>query len=94
VAVKTSVGLDVLTAWNRWDGRELGRYVGHAVEALGPGRLILASNWPVVLLRRSYRGAWKDLGDALAAAGVAGLDRAAVLGGTATRWYGLADPEA
>jgi L-fucono-1,5-lactonase len=93
VAVKMSVGLDVLTAWKGWDEHELSRCVAYAVGELGPQRLMLASNWPVVLLRRSYVGAWKDLGNALAAAGVAGVDRAAVLGGTATRWYGLADPE-
>jgi len=85
VALKLSVGIDALTAWERWDARALRRPVAAAVEAFGADRLMLASNWPVVLLRRSYVGAWSDLEGAL---GLAGEDRVAVLGGTARRWYG------
>jgi L-fuconolactonase len=85
VALKLSVGIDALTAWERWDVRALRRPVAVAVEAFGPQRLMLASNWPVVLLRRSYVDAWRDLEGAL---GLAGDDRAAVLGGAARRWYG------
>jgi hypothetical protein len=43
---------------------------------------MLASNWPVVLLRCPYVRAWRDLTAA------AGGDPAA-LGATAARWYGL-----
>ena len=90
VALKVSIGIDLLDAWP-WDADALTRYVAHAVEQLTPQRLMLASNWPVVLLRRSYVEAWSDLVAAVAACGVTGADRDAVLGGTAVRWYGLSD---
>jgi L-fuconolactonase len=94
VAVKLSVGIDVLAGWGRWDTDALRRCVAVAVDAFGPRRLMLASNWPVVLLRSPYATAWRDLAGAVAAAGVAGAERAEVLGGTAARWYGLEDVRA
>ena len=80
VAVKVSVGIDALTAWERWDAEALKRYVAAVIDGFAPARTMLASNWPVVLLRSSYADAWRDLTGAVAAAGVAGADRAAVLG--------------
>lgn len=93
-ALKVSVGIDVLTAWPAWTPTALEPYVGWALEQFGPHRLMLASNWPVVLLRAGYRQAWDGLTAAVRAHGVAGAELAAVLGATATRWYGLstADP--
>ncbi|MBO0812045.1 MAG: amidohydrolase family protein, partial [Microlunatus sp.] len=61
VALKVSVGIDALTAWDSWDPAELDRYVAHAVEQFGADRLLLGSNWPVVLLRTSYTSAWNDV---------------------------------
>ena len=90
VALKVSIGIDLLDAWP-WDATALARYANHVVEQFSPQRLMLASNWPVVLLRRSYVEAWSDLAAAVAACGVTGADLDAVLGGAATRWYGLAD---
>ena len=75
VAVKLSVGLDVLTAWDAWSPTELKPYLGWVCETFGPQRVMLASNWPVVTLRATYAQAWTD------------LER--VLSGTATEWYGL-----
>ena len=80
VALKVSIGIDALTAWDAWGDVE--RYVTHALECFGPSRLMLASNWPVVLLRASYEQAWNDL------AAACGHDPD-VLGGTAVRWYRL-----
>ena len=90
VALKVSIGIDLLDAWP-WDAGALARYVAHAVEQLTPQRLMLASNWPVVLLRRSYAEAWSDLASAVAECDVSGADLDSVLGGTAVRWYGLSD---
>jgi len=89
IALKVSIGVDLLTAWDAWDAAALRRPVATAVEHLTPRRLMLASNWPVVELRRPYGGAWADQRAALEAAGVAGDDLAAVLGGTAEHWYRL-----
>jgi L-fuconolactonase len=88
-ALKVSVGIDVLTAWPAWTPSALSPYVGWAIDKFGPHRLMLASNWPVVLLRARYRQAWDGLTAAVRAHGVGGSDLAAVLGGTASRWYDL-----
>lgn len=89
VALKVSVGVDALTAWSTWRPQVLRRYVAHVLENFGPGRLMLASNWPVVLLRATYAQAWADLTAALVDAGVEAADLTQISGGTAERWYGL-----
>lgn len=88
-AVKVSVGIDVLTSWSAWRADELRRYVAHVVEAFGPSRLMLASNWPVVELRCGYVQTWNDLDGLVRDVGVSGSDLDEVRGGTARRWYGL-----
>lgn len=89
VAVKVSVGIDALTTWDRWDADGLDRYVAHVCETFGASRLMLASNWPVVLLRTSYGQAWRDLGRLVARHLPDPAQQAAVSGGTADQWYGL-----
>ena len=89
VAMKVSVGIDALTAWDRWDADALDRYVAHACEQFGADRLMLASNWPVVLLRASYGQAWRDLGRLVARNLPEPAAQARVFGGTADSWYGL-----
>ena len=84
VALKLSVGIAVLTRMGSWDAGAVATAVGHALEHFGPERAMLASNWPVVLLRRGYADAWRDL-----RAAVPPEARDAVLGGTAARWYGI-----
>lgn len=86
IAVKVSVGIDVLTDWPQWNVDDLRRYIDHVAGHFGPQRMILASNWPVVLLRRDYRDVWSDLS---AATGFTGTDLAALQGGTAQTWYGI-----
>jgi L-fuconolactonase len=92
VALKVSVGVDALTAWPAWQPEVLRPYVSHVLEEFGPARLMLASNWPVVLLRATYADAWTDLSEAVAIAGATAADLAEVTGGTASRWYGLDAP--
>jgi L-fuconolactonase len=89
VALKVSVGVDALTAWSAWQPDVLRPYVAHVLQCFGPGRLMLASNWPVVLLRATYADAWRDLSDAVAGAGAGPEDLAEVTGGTASSWYRL-----
>ena len=89
VACKVSVGVDALTAWSRWQPEVLRPYVAHVLESFGPGRLMLASNWPVVLLRATYAQAWADLTAALVGAGAQAADLSQITGGTAERWYRL-----
>lgn len=89
VALKVSIGLDVLTRWEAWAAGRIAPYVEWAAQCFGPRRLMLASNWPVVLLRRSYHEAWADLVGSVRLAGIDGDELGEVSGETATRWYGL-----
>jgi L-fuconolactonase len=91
VALKVSVGIDVLTSWSAWEPAALAPVVERAVAAFGPQRLMLASNWPVVTLRADYPTAMSDLDAAVVASGVDAAGLAGVRGGTAMRWYRL-DP--
>ncbi|MBO0869259.1 MAG: amidohydrolase family protein [Micromonosporaceae bacterium] len=87
VALKVSVGIDALTAWRAWDRDALDPYIGHAIEQFGARRLMLASNWPVVLLRASYAAAWDDLKSLVTSRLPDIEDQAAVFGGTAAQVY-------
>jgi L-fuconolactonase len=89
IALKVSVGIDVLTTWPRWRPAELYPYVAAAVELFGPHRLMRASNWPVITLAAPYATAVRDLDLAVAATGLSPADLAEVRGGTAIRWYAL-----
>lgn len=89
VSIKISVGIDVLTGWARWRPAELARYVDWALANFGPERSMLASNWPVILLQRSYRDAWQDLSALVADTGLSAGELAAVRGGAATNAYRL-----
>ncbi len=91
VVMKLSVGVDVLTAWRAWDVDVLAPYVRHALEQFGPARCMLASNWPVVLLKRDYVGAWRDLDAVVRDTGLGNEDLAQVRGGTTRRVYRLTD---
>ena len=66
----------------------LRRYVDHVVECFGSERVLWGSDWPVVTLAASY-AAWSGAADALLA-GLSETDRAAIRGGNAQRFYGLA----
>ncbi|MFC6160144.1 amidohydrolase family protein [Kribbella jiaozuonensis] len=86
IGLKVSLGIDLLTALPGWPD-ELDRYLTWAVECFGPDRLMLASNWPVVLLRASYQDAWSALRSAVEHLLPSPDELAAVLGGTAARYY-------
>jgi len=89
VAIKISVGIDVLTAWSEWNKNELEKYVHHVLRNFGPDRSLLASNWPVVLLKNTYENSWRDLVALLTSFGLSEQDLSKVMGGSATEWYGL-----
>jgi L-fuconolactonase len=47
-------GMVTEAAWNRWKPADFSRYIDAAVEAFGPGRLMIGSDWPVCLLSADY----------------------------------------
>jgi len=67
-----------------WGLETLRPYVGHLLEVFGADRLMWGSDWPVLNLAGDYPG-WRQAALAL----VPERDRAAVFGGTATRFYRL-----
>ncbi|MEU9593152.1 amidohydrolase family protein [Streptomyces sp. NPDC048193] len=62
-------------------------FVEDALELFGPGRLMYGGDWPVSLLAGGYERTWEAVTDLLAP--LDADDRAAVLGGTAARFYRL-----
>ena len=86
VACKVS-GLVTEADWISWTTADLQPYVDHAIEVFGPARLLFGSDWPVCLLAATYA----EVVEA-ALTTMSGLDvveQAAVMGGNATRIYGL-----
>jgi len=86
VACKVS-GLVTEADWRRWTPADFRPYLEVALEAFGPRRLMIGSDWPVCLLAGDY-----DRVVGLAAGFVASLsadERTAILGANATRFYGI-----
>ncbi|MFC5267256.1 amidohydrolase family protein [Kribbella qitaiheensis] len=87
IALKVSLGIDLLTALPRWPDDELDPFLRWVVDCFGAERLMLASNWPVVLLRADYQTAWSSLRGSVEHLLDDPNDLAAVLGGTAAHFY-------
>ena len=86
VSVKLSLGGDVVWRW-KWSTEALRRYSDHVMAHFGADRVMVASNWPVVLLSGGFQQVWRGLQDLLS--GLSAAERAAVMGGTAERIYRL-----
>jgi L-fuconolactonase len=61
--------------------------VEFALELFGAGRLMFGSDWPVAELGGGYVKVWTELSKIFDE--LSGPERDAVLGGTASRYYGL-----
>ncbi|TDE33333.1 hypothetical protein E1295_38260 [Nonomuraea mesophila] len=83
-------GLNTAADAATWTADDLRPYVEHALESFGPQRLMFGSDWPVALLAGDYAKVWRETGAVLS--GLPEDGRAAVLGGTATRFYGMEEP--
>ena len=73
--------------WGAWSQHDLWPYLEVALEAFGPQRLMVGSDWPVCLLAVSYSVWFQVLNAFLAKLAVAQRER--ILGGTASEVYGL-----
>lgn len=77
----------VTEAGPQWSVDDLRPYTDLALEAFGPDRLMVGTDWPVCLLAASYQevvGIAEEL-----TAELSGTERGQVFGGTAERVYGL-----
>lgn len=72
-----------------WRVEDLKPYVAHLLDAFGPDRLIWGSDWPVCTLAAEY-DRWCEATDILLA-DLTSAERAAILGGNASRAYRLRD---
>jgi L-fuconolactonase len=80
-------GLVTEAAPGNVDAPALAPYVDVVLEAFGPDRLMFGSDWPVCLLATSYSGWLTTVHELIGQ--LSETERAAILGGTATRMYGL-----
>ena len=85
--VRCKVSGLVTEAGAGWTIEHLRKYVDHLVEIFGPQRLMWGSDWPVIDLAATYKS-WYAATVALTS-GWPAADRAALMGGTARRFYGL-----
>jgi len=70
-----------------WTVDQVRPFVDDALELFGPGSLIYGGDWPISELAGGYARTWDATVDMLS--GLDPLARAAILGGTASRVYGL-----
>jgi len=80
-------GLVTEADWATWKPADLRPYLDVALEAFGPERLMIGSDWPVCTLAGEYAAVMAAVRDHVARLSAA--EQAAILGGTATRFYGL-----
>ena len=84
VAIKLS-GLVTEARWDSWTQHQLDPVIGHVLDLFGPDRVMIGSDWPVCLVAADYATVQSTLTGALDR--VDASSRAALLGGTARRWY-------
>lgn len=85
--VRCKVSGLVTEAGTGWTIDRLRRYVDYLAECFGPQRLMWGSDWPVLNLGGTYQS-WYAATVAITADWPA-MDRTALMGGTARRFYGL-----
>jgi L-fuconolactonase len=73
--------------WHNWTAASLRPYVDVVLEAFGPRRLMVGSDWPVCIVASSYRRWFETLSELLAH--LSSHERARVFAGTATEAYHL-----
>lgn len=73
--------------WTNWSKEDLQPYIGAALEAFGPRRLMVGSDWPVCLLACTYRNWFDVLGDVLKE--LSDDEQELIFGGVATKVYSL-----
>ena len=80
-------GMVTEAAWSGWRKSDFKPYLEAALEAFGPGRLMIGSDWPVCTLAAEYADVMGIVNDFLAP--LAAAEREAIQGGNAARFYAL-----
>jgi L-fuconolactonase len=84
-------GLVTEADWQNWTPEQIRPYIDVAAECFGASRLMIGSDWPVCTLAAPYERTMAVVTDATAGWGAD--ERAAVLGGTAARFWNLRPQE-
>lgn len=80
-------GMVTEATWNGWKRTDFTPYLEVALEAFGPQRLMIGSDWPVCTLAAEYADTIGIVREFLAP--LAGPEREAIEGGNAARFYSL-----
>jgi L-fuconolactonase len=80
-------GMVTEARWNEWRPEDFRPYLDVVVEAFGPERLMIGSDWPVCTLAGDYAATMRVVTDYVAA--LASAERAGILGGNCARFYGI-----
>jgi L-fuconolactonase len=83
-------GMVTTADWAKWTPAQLAPYLDVVLEAFGPSRLMIGSDWPVCTCAASYQRTMQTTIDW--AARLSADEQAEFLGGTCTRFYGLEPP--
>ena len=73
--------------WRNWKPNDLEPYMDVVLEAFGPNRLMIGSDWPVCLVAGSYGSVMNVVVDFVRR--LSSDEQARVLGGTCREVYGL-----
>jgi L-fucono-1,5-lactonase len=82
-------GLDLMAAWHAWEPAQFVPFLDVALQAFGPDRLMVASNWPVCTVSGSYAEVMEAVQGWVTR--LPDRDRDAILGGTCAHIYGIPD---
>jgi L-fuconolactonase len=85
-------GLVTEATWSGWRRADFQPYLEIVLAAFGPQRLMFGSDWPVCRLAADYADVVGIVADFVAP--LAAAEQAAIWGGTAAAFYGLANQEA
>jgi L-fuconolactonase len=80
-------GLVTEADWHSWTPAGLRPYIDVALEAYGPARLMIGSDWPVCALAGSYQRTMDVVLEAIGS--LSAPERDEILGGTAQRFWNL-----
>lgn len=80
-------GMVTEAGWKQWKSEDFHRYLDIVVEAFGPQRLMIGSDWPVCLLSGEYAPVMEIVAEYIQ--GFPAAERDAVLGGNCARFYGV-----
>jgi L-fuconolactonase len=81
-------GLITEAHWDRWRPEDIHPYLDIVVDAFGPSRLMIGSDWPVCTLAGDYPSTMAVVVDYVRR--LSNSEREGVLGGNAAGFYGLA----